>query len=121
MLAGEQVIGFQISRNTAIDHFGRQSGAWRVLIPLTAGDNGLKIVTNNLLIKADLFTTRLPIVRWPKSGAVWRKDFINKNGLARAIYLTEFEFGIGDDDAFGREMAWCNRARFAQRPTGAES
>ena len=99
MLAGEQVIGFQISRNTAIDHFGRQSGAWRVLIPLTAGDNGLKIVTNNLLIKADLFTTRLPVVRWPKSGAVWRKDFVNQYRLTRAANLTKLKLGVCENDA----------------------
>ena len=98
--AGKQVIGFQIAaRNTTFNNFRWQRGPGRIFIPLTTGNDGFKIVANNLLIKANLFTTGFPVVRRPKARTVWRKNFVDQYRFTGTANLTKLELGVRENNA----------------------
>lgn len=53
------------------------------------------------LVVAALRLAHFVLVFWPEARAVRRKDLVDEHDLLGDGILTEFEFGIGDDDAAG--------------------
>lgn len=70
--------------------------------PVIAGV-GLQPVAGELLVKGGLSMSGLIAVGRPEAGAVRGQHFITQNNIA-VLVQTEFEFGVGDDDAAGESV-----------------
>ena len=66
MVAGQQVIGFQVPCKASFYHFLWQSRSRRIFIPLTFGYHRFQIVSDNLLVETHLLATGFPVIGGPK-------------------------------------------------------
>src|SRR6202521_1826527 len=87
----------------ARNDLGRQFRSRRLLVPV----EGLQVVAYELLVEARRAHTPAIAVRGPEARGVRRQHFVDERQPAVAVD-TEFELGVGDDDAaaarvFGRE------------------
>lgn len=77
----------------------RDLGGRSFLVPRLA----FKPVADELLIKARFGLTDFVFIGRPEAGAVRCQDFVHQNDGAVFIQ-TEFEFGVGDDDALSSRV-----------------
>src|SRR5690349_5697167 len=93
LLPRQPFVGFQILRARLGDHFARQRGAGRILVPV----EGLEVIADELLVEAGLALAGFIFAGGPEARGIGRQHLVDQDELA--LEETKFKLRVRYDDA----------------------